>query len=695
MRKEMTYTRVHRPGTKSLWKVLTAAFLISHFSYLISSCARMGSPDGGWYDDTPPHVVGSTPTDKATKVKSKRVTINFNEFIKLEDAQNKVIVSPPQLDMPEIKAAGKRIIIDLKDSLKENTTYTIDFSDAISDNNEGNPMGNYTFSFSTGTEIDTFEVSGYALNAEDLEPIKGILVGLYDVSAFSKAKKDTVGIPDSLVSETGLMPLSDSVFHKQPMIRVSRTNGSGRFTIKGVAPGTYFCYALQDSDGDYVYGQKSEKIGFSHDSIKPSWKPDVRQDTIWLDSLHISNILRVDFTHFLPDDVTLLCFQTPQTDRFLIKTERKEPEKLGFFFSYGSDTLPRLRGLNFNADSAFVVEPSAKLDTIYYWLRDTALVNMDTLRIEALYQTTDSTGQLVEKLDSCIEFLAKTPYAKRMKEQQKKYDEWFKKEQKKKKRGEPYDSIMPSEKLKPRINPTGSIAPNQTIRIEMPAPLLVCDTAAIHLYTKIDTLWYEANRTIRQTGPRAYALQADWNEGAEYSLEIDSAAFQSIYGLVSDPIKQGLKVKTEDDFSTLSVSVDGAKPDTATIMVQVLNSGDKVMLQMPVVDGTAEFRYLTPGKYYLRAFVDFNGNGVWDTGDYDQDLQAEPVFYFPEVVECKAKWDVSRKWTLDALPRYKQKPLAITKQKPDKQKQLRDRNAQRAKEKGIEYLKGKGINVGK
>ena len=101
----------------------------------------MGSPDGGWYDDTPPRVVSSSPSDKATKVKSKRVTINFNEFVKLEDAQNKVIVSPPQLEMAEIKAAGKRIIIDLKDSLKENTTYTIDFSDAISDNNEGNPMG--------------------------------------------------------------------------------------------------------------------------------------------------------------------------------------------------------------------------------------------------------------------------------------------------------------------------------------------------------------------------------------------------------------------------------------------------------------------------------------------------------------------------------------------------------------------------
>ncbi len=124
----------------------------------IISCARMGQPDGGWYDDDPPKVIGSNPADQSVGVKSKKITIYFDEFIKLEDATNKVIVSPPQLEVPEIKGAGKKIIVELEDTLKENTTYTIDFSDAISDNNEGNPMGNYTYSFSTGEQIDTFEV---------------------------------------------------------------------------------------------------------------------------------------------------------------------------------------------------------------------------------------------------------------------------------------------------------------------------------------------------------------------------------------------------------------------------------------------------------------------------------------------------------------------------------------------------------
>ena len=634
----------------------------------------MGSPDGGWYDDTPPRVVGSSPTDRGTGIKGKRVAINFNEYIKIEDAQNKVIVSPPQMEAAEIKAAGKRIVIDLKDSLKANTTYTIDFSDAISDNNEGNPMGNYTFSFSTGSEIDTLEVSGYALNAEDLEPIKGILVGLYEV-------------PDSVADtlQVGHSPLPDSTFHKQPFVRVARTNGSGRFTIKGVAPGNYYVYALQDADGDFVYGQKSETIGFSHEVVTPTCKPDVRQDTVWTDTLHISNILRVDYTHFLPDDVTLLCFKAPQTDRYLIKTERKEPEKLGLFFSYGNDSLPRIRGLNFNADSAFVLEPSTHRDTIYYWLRDTALVQLDTLKMELSYLMTDSTGVLVEKTDSCVEFLAKTPFAKRQKQQQKDFEQWQKEQAKKKKKGEPYDSIRPMEPLRPKFFNTGKIAPNQNVLIEMPTPLQHCDTTAIHLFSKEDSLWIDAPRVVTQLSPRTYQVKAAWMPGVTYSLEVDSAAFVSIYGLVSGPQKQSIKIGTDEEYSTLAVNISSAGADTATVIMQLLNN-DKVSQQTKVVNGTAEFFYLKPNKYYLRAFIDLNNNGLWDTGDYDSDLQAEPVYYFHEEIQCQARWDVSRTWQLDGRPRYQQKPMAITKQKPDKAKQLRNRNAQRAADKGIKYV---------
>ncbi len=631
---------------------------------MFASCARMGNPDGGWYDDTPPRVLSASPADGAVDAWSKRVTINFDEFIKIEDAQSKVIISPPQIEQADVKASGKRIVIELKDSLKENTTYTIDFSDAIVDNNEGNPMGNYTYSFSTGDHIDTLEVSGYCLNAENLEPVKGLLVGLYS-------------------------DFEDSLFHTQPMMRVSRTNGSGRFTIKGVAEGSYRIYALQDTDGDFLFSQKNEMVGFLHDSIRPSWKPDVRQDTIWRDSLHIDNILRVGYTHFLPDDVTLLCFQEPQTDRFFLKQERLSPEKIGLFFTYGHDSLPQIRGLNFDERDAFVLEPSIRKDTIYYWLRDTTLVNQDTLRFEMRYEMTDTTGLLISKTDT-IEALSKVSYEKRLKEREREREKWEKEQEKKRKKDLPYDTVMPQTFLQPKINVSSQMDPNQNIIFEMPTPLLRCDTAGVKLYYEIDSVRHAVPHVFRQLDVRRYELSAEWRLGTEYSLEVDSAAFENIYGLVTKPIKQGIKVKTEDDYSALFVTISPnpvAADSVARVVVQLIDSNDKPHREaIAAADGSVEFLYLKPGKYYMRAYIDRNGNGQWDTGCYDDDLQAEPVYYFNEELDCKQKWDINRTWNLTAMPRFRQKPLAITKQKPDKEKQLKNRNLERAKQLGRQYM---------
>ena len=637
---------------------------------VIVGCARMGQPDGGWFDDDPPVVIGSHPADQSTNVSAKKISIYFDEYIKLEDATNKVIVSPPQLEMPEIKAAGKRIVVELQDTLKENTTYTIDFSDAISDNNEGNPLGNYTYSFSTGDQIDTMEVSGYVLDASNLEPVKGILVGLYD-------------------------DLADSAFKTKPMLRVSRTDSRGRFVVKGVAPGTYRAYALKDADGNFSFNQKSEMIGFNHETFVPSSKPDIRIDTIWRDTLHIDAFRQTPYTHFLPDDITLLAFTQIQTDRFLLKTERKEAEKFSMYFTYGHPELPVIKGLNFDADNAFVIETQERQDTIHYWLRDTTLINQDTLRMEVTYMMTDTLGNLVSQTDT-IEALAKIPYAKRQKDLAKEIEKWQKEQDRKKKREEDYDSIYPVKPLQPNFKLSQKMDPDEKIEIEMPTPLQRIDTAAVHLYSMIDSAWYEAPFTFRPIPNRlrSYEIQVEWHPDTEYSLEIDSAAFEDIYGLVSESYKQGLKVKSLDEYSTLTMKVSGVA-DSLPLRVRLLNKSDAVVKEVLAKNGVARFDHVNPEKYYLSAYVDVNGNGYWDTGDYDEDRQAEPVYYYPREIECKEQWDITQQWNLTAVPRYKQKPQAITKQKADGAKKLKNRNAERALQLGIDYNKDKTIKVEK
>lgn len=626
-------------------------------AFLLGSCARMGQPDGGWYDETPPRIMGAAPADKGTNVKNRKISIFFDEFIQIENATEKVVVSPPQLETPEIVASGKRIRIELLDSLKPNTTYTIDFSDAITDNNEDNPLGNYTYSFSTGDAIDTLEVSGKVLQAQDLEPVKGILVGLYS-------------------------DLSDTAFTTKPMLRVSRTDGSGRFVIKGVAPGTYRVYALQDADGNYLFNQKSEMLAFSQEKIVPSFKPDVRQDTTWIDSLRIKSIDRVGYTHFLPDDIVLRAFNEVMTDRYFLKAERREPESFTLFYSYGGE-MPQVRGLNFQSDDAFIIESTEKQDTITYWLKDTALVNQDTLRVELTYHMTDSLGKLVEQIDT-LDILSRISYEKRLKDLEREREEWQKKQDRAKKRGEPYDSIMPPKALAIGVKAPSELDPDKNIPFTFNTPLASVDTAAIHLYSKHDTLWYNAPLEFNHVRGREYELRGEWRPDIEYSLEIDSAAFVDIYGKVSPPFKQGFKVKSFDEYGTLLLNIP-TMTDT-TIVVQLLDAGDKIIKEVTTNQGVAEFYYVSPSTYYVRMYIDSNRNGEWDTGLYSANRQPETVCYFPKEIEIRAKWDFTETWNPLATPVIQQKPAAVTKQKPDKDKKIKNQNARRAEQLGIEYI---------
>jgi hypothetical protein len=299
------------------------------------------------------------------------------------------------------------------------------------------------------------------------------------------------------------------------------------------------------------------------------------------------------------------------------------------------------------------------------------------------YLMTDTLGNLVQQTDT-IEFMAKQSYEKRLKDRAREYEKWQKEQNRLKKRGEAYDSILAPKPLLLKISPTGALAPDQNILFEVPEPLERFDTAAIHLYTKIDTLWYRAPFELERKSLRTFELRAEWRPGLEYSLELDSMAFQSIYGLSSPPLKRGLKVSALEDFSTLVANVSGTSD--SIVVVQLLNGQDNVVKEARVVDGSAEFYYVKPGKYYLRAYADLNGNGLWDTGSYDDDRQAEPVYYFPEEIECKAKWDITRGWNLTERAANRQKPAAITKQKPDQQKKLKNRNLDRAKQLGKQYI---------
>lgn len=628
----------------------------------IVSCANIGSPDGGRYDEEPPEVVSAIPADRAVNVDKQKISILFNEFVKLTNASEKVVISPPQLEVANVRAAGKRIKVTLFDSLQSNTTYTVDFSDAIEDNNEGNPMGFYTYSFSTGPVIDTMEMSGHVLAAENLEPVKGMLVGLYRADS----------------------TYDDSLFRTKPLVRVSRTNGSGHFTIKGIAPGQYRIFALQDGDGDYRFSQKSEAIAFDTLVYVPSSRPDLRMDTCWRDSIYYDSIRVVPYTHYLPDDIVLFSFLEGKQDLHMLKTERPEPDWFKIYFTAPVDTLPVIRGLNFN-DSCLVLEASEHNDTLTYWITDTAFTHRtDSLEMEMRSLDTDTLGVLGWRTDTFM-LVARTGWAKIRDEKQKKIDEWNKEREKKIKKSKkplpPEQNPYEQDFLDVKISPTGALDPNRNVMIQSSEPISSIDTARIHLYVVRDSNLYEEPYLLLPTPhkARSYTLYAEWQPDYKYAVAVDSAAITGVMGHTNRKVRSELRIRNLNEYGTLIVNL--LTKDTCMV-VQLLNGSDRVVTQQRVSSsGVAEFYFLSPDIYYMRCFVDINGNGKWDVGDYGQGLQPERVYYFPKPMNVRAGWDVEQEWDVQGIPVMRQKPAELIKQKADKEKTPRERNKERDAEK--------------
>lgn len=622
----------------------------------IYSCASMGTPDGGPYDETPPKFVHSTPNPFAVNSKGKKIVIEFDEIVKIEKAAEKVVISPPQLQQPDIKANGRKIQVSLLDSLKENTTYTIDFADAIVDNNEGNPLGNYAFTFSTGAAIDTMEVSGTVLNASDLEPIKGIQVGLHS-------------------------DLSDTAFVKKPFDRVSRTDSRGHFSIRGVAPGKYHIFALMDNNQNYLFDAKSEMIAFSDSLVIPSMESAMRQDTLWKDSTTIDTIKMVGYTRFMPDNLILRAFKEVNTRQYLTKNERDKENHFILSFSAKADTLPTLKGLNFDEKDAFIIEATPRNDSICYWVKDSLIYQKDTLTIQLDYLYTDTLNQLVPRTDTL--YLANKLTREQREKLQKKADEEKEKARKKKEKKGEQIGPEPTPFLKMNVDAPSTFDIYKNVTLSFEEPVASIDTAAIHMEVKVDSLWKEIPFIFVSDSvmPRQYQILAEWEPEKEYQLSMDSMAIKGLYGLHTDKVKQTMKVKKLDEYGTIYLNIRGA---SSRAIVELLDASGKVLRQQPITSqGTSDFYFLAPStKYYIRMFNDYNGNGQWDTGNFAANQQPEEVYYYPKVWEMKANFEFEENWDVNAVPLDKQKLDEIKKQKPEEQKKVQDRNKERARKLG-------------
>ena len=619
------------------------------------ACASMGTPDGGPYDEEPPVLVEAKPAIGATNVKTGKITLDFDENIKLVNAFENVVVSPPQSQMPEIKYSGKRVTVELMDTLLPNTTYSIDFGDAIVDNNEGNPYEDFAYYFSTGDVVDTLAVSGTVLNAEDLEPIKGIVVGLHSC-------------------------IDDSAFTKKAFERVARTDSRGHFVIKGIAPGKYRVYALGEANNNYLFDQKSETLAFMDTYVSPFASPAIRPDTIWRDSLTVDTIINTPYIRFQPDDIVLRAFKEDFYSQYLVKSPRDSHNKITLYFAESNDELPVVEGIDFDSNGAYILENTINKDTMTLWFKDSTIYRSDTLSLKVTYKVADSLGNMVLKSDT-VYAASKRRWEKIIEQQNEKLEKERKEFLKKAKRNEEYDEnnppeyIPPTKDLKIRFSGSSSMDVNTNVFFTFDEPLGELDTIGIHLSKKVDTLWVPIEYVLQpDRNIRTYNLYAEWRPGESYLVEIDSATFKGIYGGVSRKYSQEMKFRSFEEYAILYLDIAGTGDDA---YVQLMNKSGGIVQTERTKASQCAFYFVKPGIYYLRLFIDKNGNGKWDTGEFEKGKQPEKVYYYNRSLELRALFEYSQDdWDINS-PLDKQKPLEITKQKPDKERKKMNRNATR------------------
>lgn len=622
--------------------------LMGGVALLTAACASIGRPEGGPRDVTPPVYVRSNPAPGATQVDRSRVDIFFNENIQLEDISNKLVISPAQKQNPSISSNGKRVSVELRDSLQPNTTYTLDFSDAIRDLNEGNILDGYALDFSTGETIDTLKVSGMVFEARTLEPAQGMVVGVYS-------------------------NLSDTAIHTLPLERVAKTNQYGQFTIRGLRPGTYSIFAIEDRNRDWHW-DRSENVAFGNFTVTPSVEQVTVTDTLASSTGEDSIIMRQAW-HYLPDDVLLTWFNENYRPQYLRDYERTDRQRVTLKFGAESDSIPDITVINgprqgMKLADLSVIETRAGLDSLVYWLRDTAVVNQDSLLVEARYLKTDSLDQLALTTDTLKLFVRGI------------------KRNKKEKKKEETDTVAPPVPLLDiKSTTSGAQELNRPLVLEFGAPVETIDSTMWRLEMAVDTLWHPVTGLrLEQDSAmlRRYNLAVPWTPGERYRLTVDSLAVTSIYGVWNKDYKHEFRAKTPEDYGNITFDISDLSQagDSVKLMVELLDQQDKPVDALPLQpDGSVTFTYLNPATYYARAYIDRNANGKWDTGNLRDSIQPEDVFYYPKKLTLRKNWDIAQEWSLFGLPVDEQKPYDIKKNKPKD----RDRNSQQTDTDDEEY----------
>ena len=624
-------------------KIISRLFLSSVLILIISACAKISTPSGGLRDRTPPVVVKSVPVAGARNFKGKKLEIVFDEYVVLDNINEKFMVSPPMKKKPRVLTRGKGIDVDFDEKLKDSTTYTFYFQDAIKDLNEANVLQNYQFVLSTGPVIDSLSVTGYIFSADNLEVPEKTEIIMYS-------------------------DLADSAVIRHFPDYITRADQNGYFRIDNVRPGTYRLYGLKDADNSKNYNLPDEEFAFMDSTIVITPEknflppPPVIKDTTIVkkgaarttqpgkkginkksaSTKDTTNLKKVE-PPALIGEYQLYQFTAKKKAHYLISSKRDLKYQMIYILSLPPDTM-KFEFTIPGADSkSYYTEPSRNRDTLKVWLADSSLYGKPQINTIVKYPFTDTLGITGYKQDTILmRFL--TPRAVRGAKVKR-----------------------PVFHFESSIQ-TGLLKPGQTIVFNSKTPFRQPDTSRIKLYELVQTTKQKIPYTLVKdsTNSCIYFMKTKLAQGKKYLFIADSASFGNIFNEHSDSV--GIKFSIKDPESYCKLTLD-VKNYEGNRIIQLLDKTEKLIAETYMKkDGKIVFPLLDPGIYRLRVIYDLNGDRIWTTGDFTTHRQPEPVSYYPgpnskysPEIELKQGWDLIQDWDI-GLKNFKD-PKLLTKKK--------------------------------
>ncbi len=576
----------------------------------VAGCANVVAPHGGPKDEDPPEVIRSTPPNYSTHYDGSDVRIFFNEYVRLHNLHQKMLVSPPLKTMPEVRIRGRSIIMSIDEELEENTTYNFFFGDAIQDITEHNPIPNFQFVVSTGDYVDSLSVRGEVINAFDLKPAEGVYVMMYD-------------------------NIYDSVPYKELPVYISRTDKKGRFEINNMRKNEYMMFALKDLNYNYIYDQPDEKIAFLDSLVVPEYvfpeeependeeitadeqqdaEADMQDDED--DVLKEENDLTDEYRKKETAFYKLRMFKEEDTVQRISAVRYAEPGKLTIEFRIPFDSVYVEEYMNpFDRDHEWKIrEFSKNRDSLFIWLN-----NVDR---DSLYLKVWDGDNLIDTVKRSL----------RVREDRR------------------VRSVEPQLTL--TSNHRAGRPFNYFDRFELTTnnPVKTLDTTKIEIFMNdsipVESVWKSFGKANRR-----FKFDMELEQETEYKFIIPDSTFTDIFGFAnSDTLRASFTTSNYESYGIIMLNVT-LPIEEENYILQLLDRQDKI-LKEKFINNSGEylFQHLSPGDYRFKVIHDKNNSGIWNTGNYLRGIQPEPVYIIDEKVSVRQNWEHEVIWDITRQP---------------------------------------------